>query len=133
LPEQIQGGGGEMDRLSLSPEDKAVVMDELQAKLDIDAVAEASSSPANGPTACSRRAAWRCRRGEAADRVAGHGQRLLGVLDRDHRQGRAEDPLSVVSSLRASRREKLGAKTSHTKGAVSVCRQDNSQQAKGRW
>ena len=34
-----------MDRLSLSPEDKAVVMDELQAKLDIDAVAEAASSP----------------------------------------------------------------------------------------
>jgi uncharacterized membrane protein YebE (DUF533 family) len=36
---------GEMDKLSLSSEDKAFVMDELRAKLDIDAVAEAASSP----------------------------------------------------------------------------------------
>jgi len=36
---------GEMDKLSLSPEDKAFVMDELRAKLDIDAVADAASSP----------------------------------------------------------------------------------------
>jgi uncharacterized membrane protein YebE (DUF533 family) len=36
---------GEMDKLSLSSEDKAFVMDELRAKLDIDAVAEAAASP----------------------------------------------------------------------------------------
>jgi uncharacterized membrane protein YebE (DUF533 family) len=36
---------GEMDKLSLSSEDKAFVMDELRAKLDIEAVAEAASSP----------------------------------------------------------------------------------------
>jgi uncharacterized membrane protein YebE (DUF533 family) len=36
---------GEMDKLSLSSEDKAFVMDELRAKLDIDAVAGAASSP----------------------------------------------------------------------------------------
>jgi uncharacterized membrane protein YebE (DUF533 family) len=36
---------GEMDKLSLSSEDKAFVMDELRAKLDIDAVADAASSP----------------------------------------------------------------------------------------
>jgi len=36
---------GEMDKLALSSEDKAFVMDELRAKLDIDAVAAAASSP----------------------------------------------------------------------------------------
>ena len=36
---------GEMDKLDLSSEDKAFVMDELRAKLDIDAVADAASSP----------------------------------------------------------------------------------------
>ncbi|MCW5734842.1 MAG: tellurite resistance TerB family protein [Enhydrobacter sp.] len=36
---------GEMDKLNLSSEDKAFVMDELRSKLDIDAVADAASSP----------------------------------------------------------------------------------------
>ena len=36
---------GEMDKLDLSSEDKAFVMDELRSKLDIDAVADAASSP----------------------------------------------------------------------------------------
>src|SRR6185295_15484078 len=33
------------------------------------------------------------RRGEAVDRVVGHGQRLIGVLDRDDRQHRPENLL----------------------------------------
>lgn len=36
---------GEMDKLDLSSEDKVFVMDELRARLDIDAVADAASSP----------------------------------------------------------------------------------------
>jgi uncharacterized membrane protein YebE (DUF533 family) len=36
---------GEMDKLSLSAEDKAFVMDELRARLDVDAVADAAESP----------------------------------------------------------------------------------------
>lgn len=36
---------GEMDKLPLSSEDKAFVMDELRAKLDIDAVAGAAETP----------------------------------------------------------------------------------------
>ena len=35
----------EMDKLSLSADDKAFVMDELRAKLDVDAVAGAATSP----------------------------------------------------------------------------------------
>lgn len=35
----------EMDKLPLSPDDKAFVMDELRAKLDIDAVAGAAETP----------------------------------------------------------------------------------------
>ena len=35
----------EMDKLNLSSEDKAFVMDELRAKLDVDAVASAASTP----------------------------------------------------------------------------------------
>ncbi len=35
----------EMDKLSLSADDKAFVMDELRAKLDVDAVAAAATSP----------------------------------------------------------------------------------------
>jgi uncharacterized membrane protein YebE (DUF533 family) len=36
---------GEMDKLPLSSEDKAFVMDELRAKLDVDAVAGAAATP----------------------------------------------------------------------------------------
>jgi uncharacterized membrane protein YebE (DUF533 family) len=36
---------GEMDKLNLSSEDKAFVMDELRAKLDVDAVAGAADTP----------------------------------------------------------------------------------------
>jgi uncharacterized membrane protein YebE (DUF533 family) len=36
---------GEMDKLPLSSEDKAFVMDELRAKLDVDAVAGAAETP----------------------------------------------------------------------------------------
>jgi uncharacterized membrane protein YebE (DUF533 family) len=36
---------GEMDKLSLSAEDKAFVMDELRARLDVDAVADAAETP----------------------------------------------------------------------------------------
>lgn len=36
---------GEMDKLNLSADDKAFVMDELRAKLDIDAVASAAATP----------------------------------------------------------------------------------------
>ena len=35
----------ELDKLTLSPEEKGFVMDELRAKLDIDGVANAASSP----------------------------------------------------------------------------------------
>ena len=35
----------EMDKLTLSADDKAFVMDELRAKLDVDAVAGAATSP----------------------------------------------------------------------------------------
>ena len=35
----------QMDRMNVSAEDKAFVMDELRAKLDIDAVAAAAGSP----------------------------------------------------------------------------------------
>ena len=35
----------EMDKLPLSADDKAFVMDELRAKLDVDAVAGAATSP----------------------------------------------------------------------------------------